>query len=167
MREITLTQGKIALVDDEDYDELIKYSWCAHKNKYGWYAVRGIRVDCKNYLIRMHRQILRADRNVKVDHRDGNRLNNQKTNLRLATSSQNQQNRIIKRSGCSSKFKGVCWQKNRRKWIAYISDGEKRINGWSKLRHLGYFVNEEDAARAYDEAAKISFGEFAAVNFPD
>jgi HNH endonuclease/AP2 domain len=92
-----------------------------------------------------------------IDHKDRNRLNNQRDNLRSATRQEQVQN-TTKRKNTASKYKGVSWWKN--KWKARIV-----ING--KSIHLGYFDNEEDAARAYDRAAKRAFGEFMVLNFPE
>jgi len=105
----------------------------------------------------MHRFILNAPRHKLVDHIDGNGLNNRKANLRLCNHSQNAWNRRPN-SGCHSKYKGVYWNKDKKKWHATISKSYKRI-------HLGYFDNEIEAARAYDKKAKEFFGEFAYLNF--
>jgi hypothetical protein len=98
------------------------------------------------------------DRNVFADHIDRNSLNNTRENLRAAKFGQNIQNRgKAKKNKATSRFKGVCWDKSEKKWIAYIG-----LNG--KLKNLGRFENELDAANAYDDAAKKHFGEFAVTN---
>jgi len=158
MKEINLTQGQVALVDDEDYEELNKYKWFAHDN-YGWtfYARRtGRKADGKRYLIQMHRVILNAPKDMFVDHIDSNGLNNQRSNLRLCTNQQNNRHARPYSNG-SSKFKGVCWHKRIKEWQANI-----RIDG--KLKHIGYFKNEKDAALAYNVKALEYFGEFALPN---
>lgn len=104
----------------------------------------------------MHRVLLGAPAGVDVDHIDGNRLNNTIGNLRLCERRQNLMN-SRKRTATTSKFKGVYWLAANRKWRA-------KINVEGKSKHLGCFAAEEDAARAYDQAALIYFGEFARIN---
>ena len=158
MKQIELTQGKVALVDDKDFKWLNQWNWCASKMGTGWYAQRGIRTKNKHDTsLRMHRVILNAQKGQMVDHKDCNGLNNQRHNLRLCTPSQNAFNR---RNHCqsSSKYKGVSWNKKCKKWRAYI-----KLN--HKIMHLGSHIIEEEAALAYDKKAKELFGEFARPNF--
>ena len=105
----------------------------------------------------MHREILKPPKNVETDHKDGNGLNNQRYNLRWATKTQNRQNQRPQ-EGCTSRFKGVRWDKNARKWRACIKVQGKQV-------HLGFYSLEIDAARAYDNAALLYFKEFARTNF--
>jgi hypothetical protein len=158
MIEIPLTQGKVALIDDEDWILISRFDWFAHEEKSLWYAHSSVkRRDGARTTIKMHRLILGARAGQRVDHRDGNGLNNQRDNLRLATQMQNTQNQRRK-SNNTSGYKGVCrWKTSR--WQAYITVHKKRIP-------LGLFNNKEDAARAYDNAARQHFGEFAKLNFP-
>lgn len=104
----------------------------------------------------MHREIVASEGRFEVDHRDGDGLNNQRHNLRIATSSQNQGNQC-KTQGRTSRFKGVSWAKRHGKWVAQIQ--VKR-----RSKNLGYFRREEEAAAAYDQAALRFFGEFARLN---
>jgi hypothetical protein len=149
MKKILLTQGKYTLVDNEDYNELSKYNWCFN----GGYAKRG---TSKKGHFKMHRVILKAKKGHEIDHIDGNGLNNQKINLRIATRTQNQMNRVIQKNNQSG-FKGVCWDKKSKKWLSQI-----RIKTHTKF--LGYFVNLRDAAIEYNKAAKKYFGDFANLN---
>lgn len=150
---IPLTQGKVAIVDAEDYDWLSKYKWHASKKEYNWYA-------CRNYnrsIVGMHQVIMNAPKGMLVDHIDHNGLNNRRSNLRVCTSSQNHQNR--ERTRGTSKYKGVYREKRYRKWCASIHFEGRNY-------YLGSFSNELDAAKAYDLKAAELFGEFAYLNFP-
>lgn len=153
-RLIPLTQGKFAIADADDYEDLNKYKWCvlkSHNNKF--YAVR----RKNNKTIIMHRQIMNAPAGLVVDHIDGNSLNNRKSNLRICTQAQNIHNSRPRRNR-SSKYKGVFWDKVNKKWSASIRKGDKRI-------YLGGFDDEIEAALAYDRKAEELFGEFAYLNF--
>jgi hypothetical protein len=107
--------------------------------------------------IYMHNQIMQPEPGKVVDHENHNGLDNSRSNLRLASRSQNCYNRK-KKTGVRSRYKGVSYVKGRKKWRVYISYNGQRI-------HLGYFDNEIDAAKAYDEAAKLYHGKFAVLNF--
>lgn len=159
MREISLTQGHVALIDDGDYELVSVYKWCVHHVSFvkaGPYAING------GTQILMHRLILGATAGQQCDHRNGNGLDNRRANLRFCTTSQNQQNRRkqdhICGKACSSVYKGVDWHKSSRCWRA-------RIRHRGKQTYLGLFGNEYQAAAAYDTKAKELFGEFALTNF--
>ena len=157
MKQIPLTQGKFAIVDDEDYEELSKYNWYAWRGNGTYYAVRSIGKYPNRSKERMHRRIMKAHKGQEVDHINRDSLDNRRCNLRLCTRSQNMANMSSYRKNCSSKYKGVSWDKIHRKWVAYICRG--------KQRRLGFFISEIDAAKAYDEAAIKLFGEYANKNF--
>lgn len=148
MIEIPLTQGKIALIDDEDFDLVSQFTWHAFRGyKNLFYAAN------KKHRLLMHRLVLGAKIGEKVDHKNGNSLDNRRENLRIATTSQNAAN-WKHRDG---KFKGVCLEKRTNTWISYIKkDG--------KTTYLGSFALPEEAAQAYDDKAKELFGEFASLN---
>uniref|UniRef100_A0A6H1ZW63 Putative homing endonuclease n=1 Tax=viral metagenome TaxID=1070528 RepID=A0A6H1ZW63_9ZZZZ len=146
MKEILLTQSKVTLVDDEDYNWLSKHKWCAAKSQGRWTAVRG------KPLIRMHSVIMNTPSNLEVDHKDGNGLNNQKYNLRNCTRTQNMQNM----KGFSG-YKGVSYIKRDKYYISNI-----KYKG--KLIYLGCFKVAEEAAKVYNIAATKYFGEFACLN---
>lgn len=154
--EIKLTQGKIALIDDDDYNRVKNYSWCAHNEGSNWYAVTSIKNGNKHSTMRMHRLIMNAKPNKIMDHINGNGLDNRKENLRFCTHRENSRNKkaII---GRTSIYKGVSLRKSTGKFEAYININLKR-------KHLGFFIDEIQAAKAYNKAAKKHYGKFAKLN---
>jgi hypothetical protein len=155
-RKIKLTQGKYAIVDPEDYEKLIGYPWYAAKSPRTFYARRYE----NGKTIKMHRQIMNPPPGLFVDHENHNGLDNRKANLKIATPTENARNRRPKSGKSGSIYKGVRRNKKLNKWRAVICYNGKYI-------HLGYFDDEKQAAKAYDEAAKELFGRFAFLNFPD
>lgn len=157
-KQISLTQGKFAIVDDEDYEWLNQYKWFAVKSKNTYYACRSVGKYLKQYRVFMHRQILGLKRGdgKQTDHHNHYGLDNRRYNIRICTNSQNSQNRLL--AGGTSQFKGVHWSKIAKKWHSKIYQ-----NG--KLIHIGYFADEIEAAKAYDKKAKELFDKFANVNF--
>ncbi len=153
MKEIPLSQGKVALVDDYDFDYLSKHKWCVQKDRHRFYAVRSIQSNKIQKGIRMHREILSLLPGQCADHINGNGLDNRRSNLRRATISQNGANRR-KGSNNTSGAKGVTWVKRLKLWQASIC-----VNG--RLVHIGRFKDIEVAARAYKIAAAIIFGAFS------
>ncbi len=157
-KQIPLTRGKFALVDDADFDWLMQWKWHFHNNGY---AVRNQHIcmvdgQQKKKPILMHRLIAGTPPGMSTDHRDGDKLNNQRFNLRVATKSQNGMNRGSQ-NGSSSKFKGVFWFARTKKWrSAIVKKG--------KSKHLGYFSCENEAAKAYNHAAMEMHGEFVKLN---
>lgn len=158
-KQIPLTQGKFAIVDDEDFEWLNEHKWYAARNERNWYAHRGENRNGKVTIFRMHREILSLTHGDtrESDHKNRNGLDNRKSNLRIATHAQNQHNREGLKD-CSSKYKGVYWRKDRNRWVAII-----RQNG--KVKKIGSFRDEVDAAKTYDRKAKQVHGEFAFTNF--
>ena len=157
MKKIELTQGKFALVDDADYERLNQRKWHARQEYHTFYAQSEIyATGAKRTAEYMHRLILGLQPSDKrqCDHRDGNGLNNQQSNLRICTQTQNHQS-TRKRTIATSKYKGVCWHQS--KWRAQICVNKKRI-------HLGCFDSEAVAAASYNTAALEHFGEFALLN---
>jgi hypothetical protein len=160
MRQIPLTQGMVALVDDDNYEQLAEHRWCYQKErrKHTGYAVRaGPRISGRYQTIWMHRVIMEAGREQRVDHSDGNGLNNCKANLRFCTDSQNLANQNKCHRPTSSQYKGVVRPRRLHKW-----QSRAQVNG--KGYHLGYFGCEEDAARAYNRFAWEAWGDFARLN---
>lgn len=156
-REIPLTRGYGALVDDADYDLVVSAGcWCASVKPKTVYAIRGARrPDGRGTTIRMHTLITGWPF---VDHVNGDGLDNRRCNLRPASHATNARNVGLIASNTSG-FKGVTWSTAADKWVAQIHVNKHRI-------HLGVFVDPVEAARAYDAAALIHFGEFARLNFP-
>lgn len=160
MKEIQMPNkpGLVALVDDEDYERLAKYRWRAKGDRGTYYAYTDIYVGGKRKMTSMHSMVISRGGKTQVDHIDHNGLNNQKSNLRAASHAENQRNRG-KEKGNTSGYKGVSFQKSTGQWQASI-----RIDG--TLVYMGCFDSKEEAARAYDRAAKKKHGEFAKLNFP-
>lgn len=163
VKELPLTQGKVAIVDDWNYAKALKHKWCAVHIRSYYYAVTNIKKsDGKRKLLYLHRFIMNCPPDKEIDHRNHNTLDCRKSNLRFATRSQNQMN-SRPRKNTSSRFKGVYWYKKYKKWRAYI---QPNLGSYRAFYSLGYFSNEIDAARAYDTAAEAICGEFAGLNFP-
>lgn len=152
MKKLHLTQGKVALVDDEDFEWLSRWKWSYNQNGY---AIRNSKVRKKQTRHYLHREILQADRSQRVDHIDGDPLNNQRSNLRICSQAENVQNSRI-RSDNKSGFKGVSFHARSGKWQASICTKGSR-------NHLGLFNTVEEAADAYLEASKLHHGEFSCL----
>ena len=160
MKKIKLTKGKYALVDKEDFDQLNKWKWTAAFNgcTKSYYAHRTIVVRPRshslgraNTTIIMSRQIMNYPKNMDVDHINHNTLDNRRTNLRMATRSQNKQNERLRKDNRLG-IKGVCSRGN--KYIAQIQFNKKKI-------YLGLYENREQAKKAYRKASEYYFGEFS------
>ncbi len=149
MKAIPLTQGKVAIVDDSDYDRVAAVKWCFS----GGYAVRQVWGNGKGKAQAMARFIMGEPAGMEVDHRSMDTLDNRRDNLRVATHRQNLCNRGKQRNNTSG-FKGVSWNKSAGKWVAGIKNHSKRIA-------LGYFTDIIDAAKRYAQAARELHGEFA------
>lgn len=163
MKEIPLSRGVFAIVDDEDYEYLIQWRWYATKCRKTFYAMRNDGKYPNRKTIRMHRAITGVEPSLEVDHIDGNGLNNQKSNLRTCTKKENIRSRGMmtrNTSGYRGAGKYSSKEYNSKKYVAQICVDRKKIT-------LGYFDDIISAAKAYDKAAKEYFGEFAKLNFPE
>lgn len=161
-KELILSQGLVTLVDDEDYKWLGQWKWSAFKvSENLFYTLRRGRMgeERRGKSILLHREILQAPSGMTVDHINGNGLDNQRNNLRLATHAENMRNSHLPINNTSG-YKGVSWRKIDRKWGVHIGVNNKVIC-------LGGFDDLEEAARVYDEAAKKYHGEFAKLNFQE
>lgn len=158
--QIPLTQGKFAIVDDQDYEYLSQFHWLYKKSPGTGYAQR-FYYDSRHYrrTVFMHREILKAPPDMDVDHRDGDGLNNQRLNLRLATEAENNRN-TSGQARRASRYKGV-YRSAGAGWTARIQVDRRKI-------HLGTFPTQRMAAVAYNQAAVKHFGRFARLNdIPD
>lgn len=156
MKEIKLSRGQIALVDDEDFEAISKYKWALGKDGYAISSRRkGKGLGHLNF--KMHRVVMNAQKGQIIDHANRNPLDNRKENLRFCTHSQNSAN--TNGSGRNtSGYHGVNFfnRPSPKKWRASIA-GEL----------IGYYLDPRTAAFMYDQAAKKHFGEFARLNFPN
>ena len=154
-KTISLTRGFVTIVDDADYDYLMQWKWFCD---YAGYAKRNmpeIKGEKKGCFY-MHRIIMCAPIGLEVDHINWNKLDNRRENLRLCYHAQNGMNKAGLMNA-SSKYKGVCWCQQTKKWKATIQVNKKQI--W-----LGRFDSEIDAALTYNVAAEKYQGEFAHLN---
>lgn len=154
MKQIKLTQGKYAIVDDDMFEYLNQWKWSCSSDEY---AVRsGRKVGNKRPYIFMHRLILGTKNEYISDHINGNKLDNRKLNLRFATISENNHNRKLNRNNTSG-YKGVYWYKSKGYWRAQVRNNGKRIL-------IGYFKTLKEAVKAYNKVVYKLHGEFAYLN---
>lgn len=147
MKKIPLTQNKFAIVDDDDFEYLSQFSW--HFQSRGYAASNSKKL--------MHRVICNPEPKQQIDHINGNKLDNRRSNLRLCSNSQNHMNKPKSHQKTSSKYKGVYWCKHKKKWRVTVKFNKKKI-------HIGDYKNEKDAGMAYNNAAINIFKEFACLN---
>lgn len=163
--EIPLTQGQIALIDDEDYDLISKFKWHYkvkskkwHHSGYAAHTIYSVKDGkCRYDTLFMHQLLIECPDGTEPDHKNGNGLDNRRSNLRIATKQQNNWNKSSIAPKKRSKYKGV-YRRSTNSWCAYIGGDNK------KPKHIGCFPTELDAARAYNVEATKRFGEFARLN---
>lgn len=158
MKRIKLTQGKYTLVDNDDYEYLSQWKWRYHNLGY---AVRTMHVAYINGKaikkeIMMHRLIMNPEKGMVIDHKNRNKLDNRRANLRVCTQAKNRLN-SIKKSNNTSGYIGVCWDKTKNKWLASI-----HLHG--KQKYLGRYDTAQEASKVRDEAAKQYYGEYGMLN---
>ena len=160
-RRIPLSQGRYAIVDPEDHERLSRHKWYVCRRGHTYYAMRGqwSPILRKRLTISMHREIIAVPEDLFVDHINHNGWDNRKANLRPATAADNARNARYPKINTTSKYRGVWYNLQTRKWRVTI-----RVHG--RRKHIGYFKDEIDAAKAYDKAAKKHYGQFAILNFP-
>jgi len=156
MKLVPVHGGYFAQVDDEDYERISALRWHIAKGQNTVYASTNVRRDGGYSSVGMHRMVNETPAGLHTDHIDGNGLNNTRANLRTATRVQNARNRQPNKNAASN-YKGVCWNKRKRRWVASI-----RVNKTAIF--LGLFKEERDAAAAYERAASEHFGEFARLS---
>lgn len=157
MPEILVPTGEKVSVDEVDVALVAPFKWHVTSNGYVGTSLRGGRK------VLLHRLIAGVtERSVLVDHQNRNKLDNRRSNLRLATRCQNAGNLVRVASKYRSRFKGVSWHKHVGRWVAQL---KVTLNSVEKNKYLGTFEHEEDAAKAYDKAAREHFGNFARLNF--
>ncbi|MHC4540287.1 MAG: AP2/ERF family transcription factor, partial [Planctomycetota bacterium] len=156
----SLTQGKFAIVDPDDFFRLSRRKWFAVKGGSTFYAVHSVAPkEGKRYRLYMHREVLPVADDMFVDHINCNGLDNRKANLRPATRVQNQRNRKKPHRNSRSRYKGLHWDRHWQKWRVRICVNRTKIQ-------LGLFDDEVEAAKAYDRAALKYHGQFTSLNFP-
>lgn len=166
MKEIKLTQGMVALIDDEDFERIDEVCWCAARSGNLYAAKRSVFDHITGQWLNeyMHWWILPLKYGYTIDHINGDELDNRRCNLRYATQQQQTMNKAKTSSKCSSKYKGVSYQKMpyqnplKKPWRASLMYNGRR-------QSLGFYATEEEAAQAYDRRAVKIFGEFARLNF--
>ena len=154
---IPLTRGFEAVIDASDVALVAGRLWAARPSQRTAYAQSYRYADGRSHTIILHRLILAAPEGALIDHRDGNGLNNRRANLRFCSRSENSRNRPAPRTN-SSGVKGVCWSSRDNRWRASIGVAP------GVRKHLGLFLNKEDASTAYAAAAALYHGEFACLS---
>lgn len=156
---VPLTHGRFAIVDACDIERVAQHSWCTVNTKHGRYAQATIPTEENpERRVYMHRFLMDAPDSVEVDHENGDKLDNRRSNLRLCTRAQNSHNTGLTRANTSG-FKGVSFCKQTGRWVAQIQAQGRYIK-------IGRFDTPNAAACAYDTAARKYQGEFARLNFP-
>ena len=150
VKQVALTQGQFAVVDDKDYDAVAQFRWRAIKNRYTYYAMRDVMRDGRRSSQYMHTLIAGFNQ---TDHRNGNGLDNRRRNLRPASNAENHRN-ARRSTANTSGYKGIDWEKRRSKWRVRVRDGRRQVT-------IGRYDDLADAVTARREAAARLHGEFA------
>ena len=154
---IHLTRGYVAVVDDDWYEMVSLVKWTAMVSPKGQvYAFRYPQTSRRRRCEFMHKVILGIREGQLGDHTNGNTLDNRECNLRIATPEENSRNACAKRSK-AGKYRGAMWCKRSNRWLVRVP-----ING--RIKQLGSYGTEEEAAARYNEFALAAYGEFARIN---
>jgi hypothetical protein len=160
VKEIALTQGKAAIVDDEDFEFVSQFKWHAcGRGGSRWYARRKVGVLGQPVFLKLHNALVTPGPAEVVDHINHDGLDNRRSNLRICTRQENGWNKLRPANNTSG-FKGVSWHADRQLWRAVVHISRRQ-------KYIGSFDTAEQAARAYDTAAVALFGAFAHLNFPE
>lgn len=161
MKNLKSKSGVSCIVDDDTFEWATKFTWRINRTGY-FFRSRGIRKNGKGTCLKilLHRAVLNAPPNQIVDHKNGNILDNRRENLRFCTFSQNTWNNAKTTKPSSSVFKGVSWNVGCKKWQCGTTWKGSAV-------YLGLFDREVDAAIAYDNYARITYGDFARLNFSE
>lgn len=152
--------NKTVLINKEDFEKINSYNWHINYNHGNYYVETNLYVNGKRRTKGIHSFIKECPIDLKIDHINGDALDNRKENLRICTNQENCRNQRKTKLKRSSKYKGVSYNKNNRNYRAYIKHDGKHVN-------IGSFLNENDAAEAYNKKAFELFGEFANLNIID
>jgi hypothetical protein len=156
---LPLSRGQCATIDFDDFEKVGRVKWYALKSRRGFYAVRTVKVNGRKQMQYMHRVLLGLSKPFCADHKNGDGLDNRRENLRPASNQENTQGAACKRISATSIFRGVHWDRSRKKWEAKISPDGRTL-------HLGRFSAERAAAEAYDKKARELGFKPEALNFP-
>lgn len=159
-KTIPLSQGLETFVDAEDFERFGHLRWCAATSGRTRYAQRSVKVNQRPTVVKLHRLIMGAQKGQQVDHINGDGLDNRRCNLRVVDQRQNNYNQTRKKSGCTSRFRGVSRHTATNRWQVHMQTNTGR-------KHLGYFTDEEEAARAYDAAGFERDPVHFTPNFPE
>lgn len=149
MKQLPLKDGKVALIDDEDFEWANQWKWSLRSRGY-------VNRTSGKKTIWLHREIMKTPQGFDTDHINGDKLDNRKLNLRICTHSQNLMNQKLNSKNTSG-FRGIVWKPKRKKWQVQIKKNQK-------IYHGGYFKNKLEAVRVYNIKVKELFGEFARLN---
>ena len=156
MKKIPLSQGEYAFVDDEDFDIVKDIKWHLFNHPSGNKYARGhIKIEGKYHNVYMHRFIMKPEAKILIDHKDGNGLNNCRSNLRYCTRSQNNSNSLYVQAKCG--LRGAWFNKVVKKWESHVTKDGKKYR-------LGYFNTKEEAHEAFVKASLKYHGEFSPYN---
>ena len=153
VREVPVSGGRTALIDEADYESIQHWKWSSCRKRHTFAVYRAVLEQGKSRRIYLSRFIMQAPSGLFVDHENGDGLDNRRDNLRLCTHTENNRHRCRPQSTNTSGHRGVFWERGAKKWRAQLSVNNRNV-------HLGMFLTVEDAGNAYRQAAVSRYGEF-------